>query len=47
MCYIVTPLPTAFCHLDGSIYKTDKPTLAKALEKELQCPAYSPDIIEK
>lgn len=34
--YPLTPVPMSMCHLDGSIFKTDKSALLKLLEKEVQ-----------
>ena len=41
--YPLTPVPMAMCHLDGSIFKTDKSVLLKLLEKnvESQAPTYT------
>lgn len=33
--YPITPVPLAFCHLDGVIYKTAKSVLAKCLEAKI------------
>ncbi|GBP33364.1 hypothetical protein EVAR_6712_1 [Eumeta japonica] len=32
----ITPVPLALCHSDGTIYKTDKSVLAKALEADIE-----------
>jgi len=37
--YPLTPVPMSMCHLDGSIFKTDKSVLLKALEKNVQSKA--------
>ncbi|KAG5892350.1 hypothetical protein JTB14_011216 [Gonioctena quinquepunctata] len=41
--YPITPVPLAICHLDGTIYKTDKSALAKCLEAKIDHnpPGYS------
>ncbi|KAG5893122.1 hypothetical protein JTB14_019325 [Gonioctena quinquepunctata] len=41
--YPITPVPLALCHLDGTIYETDKSALAKCLEAKIDPnpPGYS------
>lgn len=46
--YPLTPVPTSMCHLDGTMYKTDKSTLMKILEEkisEANVPPELPDVV--
>lgn len=46
LAYPLTPVPLALCHMDGTICKTDKSTLMKILQKEIDCnPPNTCDVI--
>jgi len=41
--YPLTPIPTSMCHLDGTMYKTDKSALMKILEQKISQPNVPPE----